>query len=169
MKTWNINSIPRSCGFVSSLVTYPVLASSAPSLSNTSQYPLYTHEKGWDIIEGDETYPIHAYAVSHLQASFTSNPQANFMMKVMRIELDADSEGDITIELRNYPYPQADPIIGSTLYTYNKHTSPMVPVEFKARYLAIKISSNEIGGYFQTGRTQVTYLQTSEKRPSIPS
>ena len=166
LKTWNINSIARSCGYVSSLISYPVLASSVPTLVSTSQYGLYLHEKNWDIVEGLNTFPLHAYAVTHLQSLFDSNPSANFMMKVMRIELDADSEGDLSIQLMNYPYPQAQPIL-SDIYTFNKDTAPMVPTEFKARYLSMKISSNTLGGYFQTGKHRIQIMQTTEKRPSV--
>lgn len=165
LKTWNINLISRSCGAVSSLVTYPLLAASSPSILSSTRYGLYAHEKGWDIVEGDGVYPLPAFYTSHLQSLFDSNPEANFLMKVMRIEIDADILGDISVELLDFAYPQSTPII-STPYAYPQG-STMLPTEFKARYLAMRVTSNTLGGYFQTGKHRLQVIQTSEKRPII--
>jgi hypothetical protein len=164
MGTWNINTIGRSCGQVTSLLKTPLLASSQPSILDSSRFPIYAHETGWDIVEDNQTFPLTASFQTHMSALFDENNEANYMTRVRRIEFDMDLEGDVTVEILNYPYPKGQPILMGT-YTYD-NSMGMLPVDIQARYLSIKVTSNTLGGYFQTGKHMINF-QYGNVRPSV--
>lgn len=168
-------SIPRTCSVPpSAVLPYPLLAAASSSIDPSiapiigvfvETYGIWMHEYGTDRIEYSDVYAIKSRIVTKY-FSFPKYDSSNDYCAILkRLENDFVQTGNIQFRILKKAWPNTPPLY-SDYYTITSTTEKIdINNEDRmARIWAIEFISNEAGGDYILGRTQVV-LSIGDKRP----
>lgn len=160
-------SISRSCSTPpSAILPYPLFAASSFLGDPINTYGIWMHEYGMDKIISDNAYAIKSRIVTKyffFPQDFASDN--NCCTVLNRLENDFVQTGNIQFRILKKAWPNTPPFY-SDYYTITP-TTEKVDINNEdrmSRIWAIEFISNEVGGNFILGKTQVV-LTTGDKRP----
>jgi hypothetical protein len=159
-------SISRSCSTPpSAILPYPLFAASSSLVDPINTYGIWMHEYGVDKIINNNVFAIKSRIVTKYFSFPKDNSNNDFCAILKRLENDFVQTGNIQFRILKKAWPNTPPFY-SDYYTITP-TTEKVDINNEdrmARIWAIEFISNEIGGNFILGRTQVV-LTAGDKRP----
>ncbi len=160
-------SIFRSCSTPpSAVLPYPLFAASSFLGDPINTYGIWMHEYGVDKIIYDNVYAIKSRIVTkYFFLPQDIAPDNNCCTILNRLENDFVQTGNIQFRILKKAWPNTPPFY-SNYYTITP-TTEKVDINNEdrmSRIWAIEFISNEVGGNFILGKTQVV-LTTGDKRP----
>lgn len=136
-KIWWTGRLERSAMIDSGVLEYPLAA-------GTDGY-LYQHEKGYDADGG----PMVAF----IQSGDFDIGEGDSVMHVHRVIPDLTITGSVDLSMRTKKYPAATEVretIGNVTPTTEK-----INVRIRARNMALRIESDDVGDYWKYGSTRI--------------
>jgi len=158
-------SMSRTCSVPpSAVLPYPLLADALPS-TDFDTYGIWMHEYGIDQIIFDNVYAIKSRIVTKYFSFPKDNSNNDYCTILKRLENDFVQTGNIQFRILKKAWPNTPPIY-SDYYTITPTTEKIdINNEDRmSRIWAIEFTSNEVGGNYILGRTQVV-LSVGDKRP----
>lgn len=136
-KLWWVGRLERSAMVDRGVLEYPIAA-------GTDGY-LYQHEKGFDADGG----PLVAF----VQSGDFDIAEGDSLMHIYRVIPDFTVQGSVDLSLRTRYYPMASGVketIGNVTSSTEK-----LNVRIRARNIALRIESDDIGDYWKYGATRI--------------
>ncbi len=154
---WCDTYLDRSCGVEAGLFIRPLMAENKTNpYSNSSQYSVWQHEKGFNIVYNGTAYPLEAWIQTKLFSVFLGNPQVNVEMRIQKIERDiAQAASEVQVNILTYKYPYSDPWTSPTM-TLKSGDTELNP-NISGRYISFKFTSNTLDGFMQVGDNMYQY------------
>ena len=157
---WSDSVSNRSCGLVYPPLNYPLLADSAVTpYSGSENYPIWEHEKGFNVSYDGINYPIPSRIQTKIYSAIElaqSPIMQNLQIEVRKMEKDILHTGDIDVEILTFEYPNSEPIIyGGFKFTAD---TTQLPMQISASYISFRFSMNTLEGFAQFGRNTVQYI-----------
>lgn len=159
-KFWYDSRNGRSAGIQTNLFPKPLLADSEITTLQTRRGPqdyylLWEHETGYDKVIGNNSFSIPSHYTHHIMDIFSNQGGQNRLTRSRRLEPDISLIGNMQFSILNMMWA-ADYYNGNILvdgpYTFDRNTR-YVDTASQGRLVALKFESNEIGGFFQGGKT----------------
>ena len=133
-----------------------------------SLYTVYSHECGWDAIEDQGTTAIPSHFTTCEFGAPTGGAQPNVLSghdrytRITRVEPDFKMQGEMTCQVLSSTFAQTEQKEGN-LYTFMPNTGK-IDMRDQAREFRLRFSSNELGGYYEGGKTLV-HIEPGDVRP----
>lgn len=175
LNVWYDTPLSRSCGYMPQLVDAPLMADSRPySYNSQNLFGLWQHETGTDqvYLGKDNTFAISSYFTTNvLNLGSGGQPDSDVMLQVRRFEPDFSQPfpssdphfiNPMTMQLLTRAYAQS-PVVLSDLFSFDQNT-PYVDLLVQGGLVQVKISSNVVGGNYQTGKLLLTYSPGDPRR-----
>jgi len=161
---WYKSIMNRSCGIPAGILKYPILSDNKKlfTVSQTT-YPVWYHEKGVNLVVGNDSYPIEAWVQTKMIALFRDDPNSNFAIRLRRFEKNIDQKGDMVIEIAKYNFPDSIPEIMEP-FIFSENTTQL-SLNVESSLITLKFTSNTIDGFFQFGHLLIDY-DVGNPRPS---
>jgi len=164
LKTWYDNSVSRSAGFYSQVLSYPLWTDSLPTTEGG--YGLYQHEVGTDAVVGDTVEAIYSsYTTQNFgypTGSVGDSVQGmNRWTRLTRVEPDFVQSGDMTCSIIGYDYAQSG-THSETSYTFTP-TTGRIDMREQERHILLKFESNQVGGDYQAGKV-IIHIEPGDNR-----
>lgn len=167
-KCWYDTPLPvdgRSAAIApSTTFPYPIIASAVGLQSQTvagqTNFPMWQHEFGTDLIRGNETLAIKSSITSPsialvgggLVLGGVSMPADSVWTQVVRFEPDFLRNGDLSLDLLTRQFPEDDDVVVPlTLST------DIDDIDKQARYMRYRITSNAAGNRYVLGQSLIHY------------
>lgn len=152
-KTWYDVELPRSAGFYSQVLPYPVW--SGANVEGSGDYGLYQHEFGRNAVVGDNELAIcSSYTTQNFgmpTGGIGDSPQGvSRWSRLTRVEPDFIQEGDMTCSVIGYEFAQSPQEPEST-YLFGP-TDGKIDMREQQRHLMLKFESNTLNGFFEAGK-----------------
>jgi hypothetical protein len=164
-QTWYDTELPRCSGHFAQVFRYPVMADPT---SGTNGYSLWTHEVGYDVVDGNDIQAVTSYFETSNMAFPEEGPDQkqwiglDRQMILKRVEPDFNQTGDMTLAVRGRNYPnEREPLTQSTF----DFTSSTMKIDMKEqrRVMTLRFTSNTLGGFFEMGLTMI-HIDTGDGR-----
>lgn len=154
-KEWSDTKMGRSCGFPSGYFLYPILASSTPDESDGGTYPLWYHEKGYDKVINNISYPIPSYFTTRIFSLIEKSPSTNVGIRIRKVEKNFQQIGKIKVDVYEIAYPDSQPQLSdSQTFTPEK---TQIDLNAAGRFVYLKFTSNDLNGFYQMGHNLIDY------------
>jgi hypothetical protein len=135
--------------------------------SSTPQYSVYLHEKGYDLVNGDQVTAIESYFETADFGLPTGGSQPNQTeglnrwTRLIRVEPDFVQEGEISMVVLGKEFANAEQV-SSTSYNFT-NTTDKVDVRNQYREIRLRFTSNTVGGHYEMGRV-ILHTEPGDKR-----
>jgi hypothetical protein len=146
----------RGAGYFKQVFSYPVWAGNIAD-ATTGQWRLWQHEVGYDKdIDGDLTAIESYFETSDISWCGVGPDEqwsgADRWVDLERVEPDFIQYGNLTLTVRGAQYAGAD-VEDSNSYTITTGTdSDKIDMREQLREMRLKITSNEVGGFYEMGQ-----------------
>ena len=171
-KDWYDTALARTCGYVSEIFTYPIMAdcNSTRDLSSPPPpgqlppmvYPLWVHEYGTDQVMFGYSYAIPSYYQTNITSLFDNSPTDDYQVRTRRIEADFKRTGTISVQIQGWAFANSTPI-KSDIYVLSP-TDYKVDTNFMSRLSSYIFTSNDVGGDYQAGKVLLDFVP-GDQRP----
>jgi hypothetical protein len=157
---WFDTQSTRSCGIRAGVFPKPLMADSASTPITTIRgtqdfFILWEHETGTDKVIGNQTFPILSTYAHHFIDICSQSGSQNRLLRNRRVEVDFNVTGNMSLSVVNLMWP-SDYYNGLALtdgpYVFNRQTQ-FVEMASQGRLVSFSFQSNEIGGFYQGGKT----------------
>lgn len=162
-QSWYDTEMPRASG-TSSPILGPLMSDSEGSdLFDFRRFGIWQHEVGYNREEWGAQFPIKSYFQTNLISIFKGNPELNVQFRTRRIELDIIQRGEMYLEVMDYSFPKASPIISQAV-TFSEGATH-VDLKEMGRYVSYRYTSNTVDGFYQLGDPLINF-QPGTVRPT---
>lgn len=130
-------------------------------------YAAYVHEKGNDLIEGDQVIPIESHFTTSDFGYPTGGPQPNQVeglnrwARLIRVEPDFIQQGEMTLFVHGREFANS-PDKESAGYNFTNETE-RIDMREQRREILLTFMSNTAGGHYESGRT-ILHMEPGDVR-----
>jgi hypothetical protein len=152
-QTWYDTELARTSGHFAQTFRYPVFAQAGTV--GQEDHSLWTHETGWDRVEGNNVYAIPAWFETSDITLANGGPDQQWLgldrwTHLSRFEPDFLQTGDLTLSVTGKKYPK-DTDYQTTNFTFSEDTEK-IDLREQRRLMRLKVTSNTQGGFFEMGQ-----------------
>jgi hypothetical protein len=156
-QTWYDTDLARCSGHFAQAFRYPVMADPT---SGTNGYSIWTHEVGWDEVDGSSIRAIQSYFQTANMGFPEEGPDqkqwigADKQMIIKRVEPDFNQTGDMTLTVSGRDYPnEREPFVTTDFQFTNQTTK--IDMKEQRRITTLRFTSNTLGGFYEMGQTLI--------------